>query len=164
MASETDIPIPLYPDGGGAGFGYDPFSGGMGIGYNGYDQNYGYGGYNYILNWFNDAQQPSYPWDAAVNSATTGNVAATPWGGTVFDNGYENLPIDPEGLGPGKQGGGETSIYDNLFGGGLNGGGMIPLPIDPLSAAAATILLNQGNIFGSGGGGSPSGPASEPTG
>src|SRR6185436_18151597 len=57
-----------------------------------------------------------------------------------------NGPVDnsDEIFGPSGSGG--------IFGGGLGQGSVIPLPISPGAALAATILLSGGNIFGGGSG------------
>lgn len=80
-----------------------------------------------------------------------GNVVPVNNQGVISNNGA--TPIDPDGLGPGQ-------IFDPTTQGGptgTSGGtqfpGVLPLPVDPATAAALSVILSNGNIFGGGGSG-----------
>lgn len=78
-------------------------------------------------------------------------VGSTP--GTGNNGLPTNIPISPDGLDLGNTGGYPTS-GGGIFSGNINAGTIIPLPVDPLTALGATILLSNGNVLSGGGGGS----------
>ncbi len=171
----TDLnPIPVVPDSGI--FTPTPSSGGLPnpsatpIGTIDFDGSIGTNPYgstgenNYIPpgsiqgpNGTNTDDGGSYPGPSSNTSgwptASTGNVSAQPTGNSTWGSTTAGNPINyPIGNGEPNQGGiGSPSIgFPSSGGGGIGNATVLPLPIGPAAAIAASILLSNGNIFGAG--------------